>query len=164
MLGARNYQETDTFPEFGQASPPTIGQKVTQVAAGSDHCLALLEDGTVIAWGAGTQSDMDREANAGANRDDRHEGQSIVPSVLQNPSTAKVVYIATGPRAVLQFKMMATVFAWGRSNYDATSPPDGVTNIKEISMTRTHVVALLKNGKVVSWGEIIFQENLFLMI
>ena len=65
----------------GGQEPPSLGP-VAGIAAGDEHFLALMPDGTVVAWGAGLTNNPS---------DDADFGQSIVP-----PGLGNVVAVSAG--------------------------------------------------------------------
>ena len=99
------------------------------LAAGRDHTLALLADGTVAAWGA----------------DDR--GQASVPDGLSD-----VVAVSAGVFFSTALRSDGTVVAWGAPNNDRTTVPAGLTDVVEIASGNSHTLALRSDGTVVAWG------------
>lgn len=83
---------------------PTGLNNVVQVAAGSNHVVALKSDGTVVAWGA------------------NYYGQTNVPAGLTG-----VVQVAAGESHVVALKSDGTVVGWGSNTYGETSIPSGLT-------------------------------------
>ena len=99
------------------------------IAAGHDHSLALMYDGTVVGWG------------------DNSSGQASVPAGLSN-----VVAIAAGYLHSVALNSDGTVFAWGDNSFGQTNVPAGLTNVVAIAAGDFHTLALLSNGRIVSWG------------
>jgi alpha-tubulin suppressor-like RCC1 family protein len=134
--------------------------EVTAVSAGLDHSLALLSDGTVIAWGANKYGQLGDGTTA----------TSHVPVAVSGLSG--VTAIAAGNKFDLALLSSGTVVSWGRNPEgelgDGTSagpetcgslscsrtpvPVGGLTEVKAISASYDHSLALLKNGKVMMWG------------
>ena len=130
--------------DYGQADIPSGLSNVASVASGLYHSLALRTDGTVIAWGAGTN-------NTGTNQ---NYGQAMVPGGLSN-----VVGIACGGYHSLAIKADGTVVAWGAGTTTGASPnygqamvPAGLTNVVGVAAGIYHSVALKADGTVVAWG------------
>ena len=112
---------------------------VTAIAAGWDHSLALKQDGTVAAWGAGAP---------GAPTGSPHFGQATVPSGLTD-----VTAIAGGGYHSLALKKDGTVVAWGRNNYGQTNVPPSLGGVVAIAAGIYHSLALKKDGTAVAWGD-----------
>ena len=97
---------------------------IVAVAAGTDHCLALLEDGTVISWG------------------NDYGGKTTVPSDLSN-----VVAIAAGSTFSLALKENGDVIAWGMDeNYYNSFTNPIATNVVEIDAKGSSAHALHHDG------------------
>lgn len=112
---------------------------VVAISAGYEHCLALKSDGSVVAWG------------------NKEFGCCDVPTDLTN-----AVAVAAGHAQNLALRSDGTVVFWGYGAGGATmTPPAGLTNVTAIaigtvsggSVDATHCLALLKDGKVVAWGD-----------
>jgi len=126
--------------------------KVIQIACGSDHSLALLEDGIVKCWG----NDVFGQA----------VGKNFLPQ--------KVIQIACGGSHSLALLEDGTVKCWGRNKYEE-APLEGIifeqtiytswwdwNNIDEhvkktiqviqIAAGGSHSLALLEDGTVECWG------------
>jgi alpha-tubulin suppressor-like RCC1 family protein len=130
---------------------PGIGT-ATAVAAGEEHSLALLANGTVLAWG------------------DNHEGQlgngTTVTSAVPVPvkGLTGVTAIAAGSLFSLALLGNGTVMAWGRNDFgqlgtgnatDSTVPVPvkGLTGVTAIAGGSQHALALLSSGTVMAWGD-----------
>ena len=94
------------------------------------HSLALLANGTVVAWGYSPQ------------------GETTVPPGLSN-----VVAIAAGGQHSLALKSDGTVVAWGFDGYGQCDIPAGLNNVAAIAAGWGHSVALKNDGTVVAWGD-----------
>jgi IPT/TIG domain/Regulator of chromosome condensation (RCC1) repeat len=114
---------------------------VTGVAAGDRDSLALLGDGTVVAWG----ENQDGELGDGV------EGEpSDVPVPVSGLSG--VTAIAAGGRSNLALLGDGTVVAWG-SGTDVPVPVSGLSGVTAIAAGGDFSLALLSNGTVMAWGE-----------
>ena len=145
----------DGFKEHSSNVPvPVTGlQFVTAVAAGGRHSLALLADGTVVAWGA---NGLGQLGNGGTT-------ESNVPVAVEGLSGVKA--ISAGASHSLALLTNGTVMAWGDnesgqlgigSSVEYAPLPvsvKGLTNVKAISAGANYSLALLTNGTVMAWGE-----------
>lgn len=110
----------------GTGTIPGILDNVVQVAAGSNHCLALLNNGTVAAWGSSSK------------------GQLNVPAGLTD-----VVAVAAGDSFSLALKSDGTVHGWGTnpSSYTGTVWNNPIaTNIVTIDAVGFRASALTRSG------------------
>jgi alpha-tubulin suppressor-like RCC1 family protein len=103
---------------------------VIGLAGGGNHTLALLEGGTVLAWGT------------------NNYGQTNVPAGLTN-----ALAVAAGDAHNLALNADGTVVAWGRNDLGQTNVPASVTNAISISAGGQQSLALRKDGSVVQWGQ-----------
>ena len=108
---------------------------VQTIAAGRNHNLALLPDGTVVGWG------------------DNSFGQALPPSNLTN-----VVAITAGYLHSAALCSNGTVVVWGDNTFGQTNVPPGLSNIVAIAAGDFHTLALLSNGAVVGWGDDTFGQ------
>ncbi len=108
------------------AQIPRAASNIVALAAGSQHTLALRDDGRVFAWGRNS------------------DGQCAVPAGLSN-----VVALAGGDCASYALLADGTVTAWG-----TFALPPGLTGVRAISCGSTLNAAVLSNGTVVCWDHI----------
>ncbi len=124
---------------------------VTAVAAGSDHGVALLSSGSVMAWGE----------NEAGQLGDGNTTTSSVPVAVSGLSGVKA--IAAGGSHSLALLSNGTVMAWGDNEFgelgdgntqetDVPVAVKGVTNVKAIAAGADDSLALLSNGTVMAWG------------
>ena len=146
----------------------TASKRVAAIAEGRDHTLALLVDGTVVAWGdnafgqTAVPADLSGVVAISAGRGFslalkadgtvrgwglNSSGQSIPPSGLNN-----VVAIATTDGRSLAVKADGTVVAWGNTGYDADANLSTMTNLVSVAAGPTFGIALKSDGTVFSWG------------
>jgi hypothetical protein len=109
--------------------PANLG-RVSAVAAGGGHGLALTPSGSVVAWG------------------DDWAGQATVPPELGNDVKA----IAAGSAHSVALKNGGTVVAWGWGEYGQTAVPDGLSDVVSIASGPYHTLAVKSDGTVVAWG------------
>ncbi len=125
---------------------------VTQIAAGESHTLALLADGTVMAWGANA---------SGQVGDDTTEPRSAPVPV---PTLSGVVAVAAGSNHSLALLSNGTVMVWGDNvNGELGNGVPGGSSVVPVAVPGLqHVVAigagfryslaLLADGTVMAWG------------
>jgi parallel beta-helix repeat protein len=106
------------------------------LAARGNHCLALMTNGTVVAWG------------------DNAFGESTVPTNLVN-----AVAISAGYLHSVALCADGSVTAWGDDTFGQTNVPPGLTNVVAIAAGDFHTLALLSNGRVVAWGDDSFGQT-----
>jgi len=118
------------YAEFAylENKPREIIRGAVAISAGADFSLALLQDGTVRAWG-----NTDRN-------------QCDVPNGLRN-----VVDIAAGDQYSLALKKDGTVVAWGNPADGHLKVPGYVKDFVAIS-AGYKATAIRSNGEVVQWG------------
>lgn len=159
-----------------QISVPLNLTNVVSLAGGFYHSLALRADGTVVAWGMGT-NDIGTDPNYGqcrvpgaatnvvaigaggwhsvALRGDgsvlawgRNDSRQVdIPEGLSN-----VVAIAAGGVHTMALRQDGTVMVWGDNNYGQTNVPSGLSNVVAIAAGGWHCLALKSDGRVVAWG------------
>jgi alpha-tubulin suppressor-like RCC1 family protein len=137
--------------DFNVARPVPGLSGVTAIAAQGDTSLALLSNGTVMAWGK----------NDSGQLGDGNQIASDVPVPVAG--LHNVVAIAAGRKYSLALLSNGTVMSWGgnetgqlgngtTTSSDTPVPVRGLTEVTAIS-AGTSSLALLKNGTVMSWGE-----------
>jgi len=121
--------DTEAKPSLATLAMDQKRQRVTALAAGCQHSLALLRNDTVMGWG-----------NNG-------HGQADPPEGLQD-----VVAIAAGGNHSLALLENETVVGWGNNGLGQASPPEGLQDVVAIAAGTDHSLALLHDGTVVGWG------------
>ncbi|MGB4549962.1 MAG: carboxypeptidase regulatory-like domain-containing protein [Syntrophales bacterium] len=128
------------------------GRRVTAIAAGGFHSLALLDDGTVWAWGVGTSGQL------GNGQFDN----SSVPVQVQG--LTGITAIACGGYHSMAVGSGGTVWTWGdnidgRLGWDTagwpSSIPDQVTGLSGVISVAGgdyHSMAVTSTGTVWAWG------------
>lgn len=144
---------------------PVAGlEDVTAIAAGSNHSLALLANGTVMAWGQGSSGELG----------DGTQPASSVPVPVCGAGEAapcsKLLEGATAVSAGSHFSAAllhnGTVVSWGANgagelgdgSLTASDVPVAVSNLSEVRALAAgehsgNTLAVLENGTLVSWGE-----------
>jgi len=119
---------------------PTIPAGLTNlsgIASGHAHCLAIRNDGTVVAWLVGFS--FPSYPNYG------------VPNVP--PGLSNVMAVAGGYSHCLALKEDGTVVAWGKYGDGTTADvPANLTNVVAIAGGDYHSVALKADGTIATWG------------
>ncbi|SET99274.1 Alpha-tubulin suppressor [Stigmatella erecta] len=126
------------------------------VAAGHSHSLALLQDGTVWAWGANTRGQLGDGTNAAHS----------VP--VQVAGLSGVVGIAAGSEHSLALKTDGTVWSWGSNTsgqlgnsgtMESRVPVqvrvtggEALEDVMEVASGAQHALALKLDGTVWAWG------------
>ncbi len=116
---------------FGQTAVPAAAQTGVQaIVAGDSHTVALKNDGTVVAWGRGS------------------EGQTNVPEGL-----SEVQAIAAGFNHTVALKSNGTIVMWGSNgNGQIRIPSAARRDVQAIAAAYNRTVALKRDGTVVAWG------------
>ncbi|PWY84506.1 RCC1/BLIP-II protein [Aspergillus sclerotioniger CBS 115572] len=142
-------------------------EKVTQLASGAQHVLALTAKGAVLTWGCEEQNQLGRRISG------RLHGklESLIPGQCALPSD--VVSIGTGSYHSFAIRKNGRVHAWGSNNFGQTAVPmsagqsDAVvlyptevksfrkqSKIVSICGGKDHSVAVTEDGKCLSWGRV----------
>ncbi len=144
---------------------PPAGATVTAISAGMEHSLALLSNGTAMAWG----SNLNGQLGIGYKEVKREEEielveveKSAVPVAVKELTGATAV--SAGGQDSLALLSDGTVMAWG-SNLEGqlgdgasggvAETPQAVQELSDVSAVSVgghHSLALLRNGTVMAWG------------
>lgn len=126
---------------------------VTAIAPGGEHTLALLEDGTAIAWGGDGYGQL---GNAGAELENR------TPVPVEGLS--EVTALAAGANFSLALLGNGTVKAWGgdgagqlgiggsETEHGTPVQVSDLSGVQAIAAGGTHALALMSDGTVMIWG------------
>ena len=143
------------------------GTKVTAVAAGAEHSLALTSTGAVFAWGWNIYGQLGNGST----------GSSDVPVNVSLPAGTKVTAVAAGgflygvgeatvgPGHSLAVTSTGAVYAWGY-NTDGELGDGGTTNsdvpvkvklpvgtkVTAVAAGELHSLAVTSTGTVLAWG------------
>lgn len=113
----------------GQCDVPIAAHGgVVAISAGSAHSVAVIQDGSVVAWG-----------------ENRYR-QTNLPKGLSEVAT-----VAAGGYHTLALKRDHTLVAWGANSEFIV--PAGLSSVAGISAGWLHSLALNQDGRVVAWGE-----------
>lgn len=134
---------------------PDKAGKAVSVAVSDRHSLALMEDGSLYAWGYNDASQL----GDGSNK------IRLEPVKVEWPTGAdKPIAIATGKTHNFALTKDGSVYTWGNNNYGKLG--DGTYDKKDvpakieypfgkalsISAGGTHSIALSKKGELYAWG------------
>jgi alpha-tubulin suppressor-like RCC1 family protein len=142
----------------------TAGKQVVAVAAGGQHSLAVLTDGTVMAWGANDHGQLGHGRPGTATAPGLVVAPGGAPGVLRD-----VVDVQADTDFSMALRSDGTVVTWGtgdagqRGNGQEAAPayptqvlaPGGrgpLTGVKQITADGRTELALLNDGHVVAWG------------
>lgn len=129
-----------------------VGSKVSALAAGRSHSLALMVDGSVFTWGENEQGQLG---------DGSYTTRSTPARIA---ATQTGIAIAAGKAHSLVLQKDGSVLAWGTNengelgdDTDFNSPdPVQVVNLPPVTQVRagySHAVALDASGRVWTWGD-----------
>lgn len=152
-------------------------EEATEVSAGVYHSVALLRNGTVVAWGFNAFSEL---GGAGGDEEGLVAAPIPVCMTVETPCQPanylrEVVAVSAGAGYTLALQRSGTVLAWGWNGYLALGagvsegpekcgtgtnsfcsriprPVKGLTGVKAIAAGWGHALALLQNGTVMAWG------------
>lgn len=138
----------------------TTTSVATSIAAGEEHSLALLSDGTVMAWGSNSAGQLGDGTTTGPDQCSYGPCSKLPVAVA---GLRGVVAIAAGGNHSLALLSNHTVMAWGENTFgqlgDGTTTDSnvpvlvsGLTGVVAIAAGEEHSLALLSNGTVVAWG------------
>lgn len=140
---------------------PFGGHRITQVSAGSYHTLALVEGGSVYAWGWNDEGQIGN----GSSAPDVYEPTLVLDAADLAVEVEEVVASATASLALLAD---GSLYSWGDNTYgqnghplteprhltptlvDFPDPIDG--NIAQVAPGTWHTLVLLTNGTLYGFG------------
>jgi hypothetical protein len=149
-------------------SPVTIDLpgKVLHVALGEATQYALLEGGTVVAWGTNDEGQLGNGPMGASGELGRYPKPSVTP--VRVTGLTDIVQIAAGWKHAVALRKDGTVWAWGRRDNGeigdgkseglralrAIGPTrvPGLEGITQIAVARSHNLALQADGRVMAWG------------
>jgi alpha-tubulin suppressor-like RCC1 family protein len=115
----------DWFARRIDSGVPAGLSNVIAIASGTEHCLAVTRDGSVVAWGV-----------------DRF-GETDVPRGLTN-----VLSVAAGSHLSLALRNDGTVVAWGGDRFHPATVPSGLSNVVAIAAGPDFRLAITTNSAV----------------
>ncbi len=143
--------------EYRQSTPTEVDglTDITQIAAGSNHSLAVDANGTVWAWGYNYQGQLGFESTS---------YPYIQTTPVEVDGLTDITQVSAGSYHSLAVDANGTVWAWGynyqgqlgtgSTEYRQSTPVevDGLTDITQIAAGGNHSLAVDVNGGVWAWG------------
>ena len=141
--------------------------QVVAIAAGSEHCLALKNDGTVWAWGSGMSGRLGNQMDTG-NETRPHQvydidGVNMLSNVIKIAAASSHSLVLKSDSTVLSFgNYMDDRLGYGDVLFNNKTIPIPVTNpdndgqlrnIIDIASSGSHSLALQTDGKLLGWGK-----------
>ncbi|KAI8343972.1 regulator of chromosome condensation 1/beta-lactamase-inhibitor protein II [Chlamydoabsidia padenii] len=154
-LGFSKNQEVQDIPVLFE---PLSSHTIIDIAAGTDHCLALTNKGRVFGWGNGQQFQLGRRVI------ERRKRNGLLPEML---ALKHIKAIGTGSYHSFALSDDNQLYAWGLNNYrqcgltvddDIVTTPtvirglEGKGQIKSVVAGEHHSYVLMENGTVYSFG------------
>jgi alpha-tubulin suppressor-like RCC1 family protein len=156
-----DYDDDAATPQPVVSSLGTTVTGVAQVAAGAEHSLARMQDGSVRAWGNDIAGELGDDASYGDVTDRRS-----TPVPVFRTSTAQltgVAAVAAGEWNSMALMRDGTVRSWGEGltvgdDADLDNEPrprtvKDLANVVAVAAGRDHQMALKRDGSVWSWGD-----------
>jgi alpha-tubulin suppressor-like RCC1 family protein len=155
--------------EIAMVETPTMLElpgKIRQAAIGNATAYALLEDGTIVAWGENAEGQLGNGPMGGSVALGTYPKPSSRP--VKVTGLSDVVQVEAGNRHAVALREDGSVYAWGQREHgeigdgkptglravSAAGPVrvPGLEGIARIAVGPTHNLALRKDGHVVAWG------------
>lgn len=136
---------------------------IVHVAAGTDHILAVGDDGTVYGWG---NNNLGQFGPAPENDPSRMFLYEWCPKNVLNgeldPTQIKQVVCGKQTSAILMND--GTYYVWGNKGIGAINLDTikKVTNVEKVALTSESIVLLLKDGTICSDGVVTFEKATFM--
>jgi hypothetical protein len=116
----------------GQITVPDSARVgATQIGAGNDFSVALLQSRKVVAWGKNNLN------------------QSTVPI----SATSRIMQISVGNNHTLALRDDGSVVAWGANDFGQATVPISVTNVVYVVAAANSSAAVRRDGTVIVWGK-----------
>ena len=151
------------------------GTRVTAVAAGDDHSLALTSTGQVLAWGGNSYGQLGDGTFTGPGTCDGEGACSTRPIMVKLPKGTKVTEVAAGFGDSVAVTSTGQVLAWGANSYgqlgDGTFAGPGTcavfsmcsatpimvklpegTRVTAVAAGYDQSLALTSTSQVLAWG------------
>lgn len=144
---------------------------VKAIAAGGSFDLALLENGTVVAWGDDGHDQLGNQGVLETGFESESEEEGVIsPSPVPVEGLTGVKAIAAGSTHALALLDGGTVMAWGddgegelgngaiEDKNDTPAPVTGLSHVTQISAGNQDSIALLESGNLAAWGSNTFGQ------
>ena len=137
-----------------------LPRKAVDIAAGDASSLALLDDGTIVAWG--TNYKLLLGSGDAGSKLELPSGKNGSENPVRVASLTDVAQIAASGSRAVAVRRDGTVYVWGESFkgiYGDGKTPAQVPNLRgitQISVSGTHAMALDGGGRVWTWGGNLF--------
>jgi alpha-tubulin suppressor-like RCC1 family protein len=141
--------------------------KALQVAVGDATQYALLEDGTVVAWGSNSEGQLGNGPMGATGELGRYPKPSITP--VRVTGLTNIIQVEAGTKHAVALRKDGTVWAWGTRDDGAIGDGEpktlrpvmaigatqvtGLQGITRIAARGSHNLALRSDGKVMAWGQ-----------
>jgi regulator of chromosome condensation len=162
---------------FHDSSVKRPSQKISKIACGDYHGLAIADDGHVWSWGANNYCETGHPEEAGQDH-----ASVLTPRVIHSLEGKGVIAVDGGSHHNIAFTSSGEVYAWGRCDGSQTGIPTSDLNdiideskvlkseagkakilieptvipgLKDIvtgAVGPEHTIVINKNGKAYSWG------------
>ncbi len=139
--------------------PPPGLSNVIGVAGTYQNSFAVRADGSIAAWGSGSQINIPGSAtNVVALFTDGNTGFAALhpDGTVASwggrtlPALSNVVSVALGFNAGFALRAEGTIVGWGNQPYSAV--PSGLNHVTSIAAGYSHAIALRSDGTVAVWG------------
>ena len=114
-------------------------KKITSLACGDNHVLAVTDKGAVFAFGSGQQNQLGRRVV------ERTAMNGLIPREFGLPKN-KITYVACGAYHSFAIEKNGKVWTWGLNSYGETGVNDGAGDDKAIIFKPMEVEALAGKG------------------
>jgi regulator of chromosome condensation len=162
--GALGFSREKAVQEVPVLFEPFAKYVITDIAAGTDHCLALTRDGRVYVWGNGQQFQLGRRIM------ERHLINGLRPEAL---NLKNIKLIGTGSYHSFAVSHTDELYVWGLNNFQQCGlcdekkndpAPNVITKptiikslkgkgpIKAVQGGEHHSVVLMQDGSVYTFG------------
>ncbi|RMZ71785.1 ran exchange factor prp20 pim1 [Pyrenophora seminiperda CCB06] len=122
---------------FHDTSIKKHSQKITHIASGDYHGLAIADDGHIWAWGANNYCETGHTANAGAD-----DASVLQPKIIHSLEGKNVTELAAGSHHNIAITKGGEVLVWGRCDGSQTGLPPS-----ELAAETDEDKVLKNNGK-----------------